>query len=71
VQEFFGEHIGKRGLWLQRSPDLASPDLFLWEFLKERVYSKNPRRLEELKNNTEETVANIDPETLRKDARNN
>jgi hypothetical protein len=43
---------------------------FLWRFLKEKVYSNNPRSLEEMKHNTEETVANPDPETRRKIARN-
>jgi hypothetical protein len=38
--------------------------------LKERVYSNNPRSLEELKHNTEQTAANIDPEIFRKVARN-
>jgi hypothetical protein len=44
--------------------------LFRWEFLKERVCSNNPLSLEELKHNTEQTITNIDPETLRKVARN-
>jgi hypothetical protein len=44
--------------------------LFLWGFLKKRVYSNNPRSLEELKHNIEQTVASIDLETLFKVARN-
>jgi hypothetical protein len=43
---------------------------FLWGFLKEGVYLINPRSFEELKYNTEHTVANNDAETLRKVARN-
>jgi hypothetical protein len=35
-----------RGLWPPRSPDLTLPDFFLWGFLKERVYSNNPRSME-------------------------
>jgi hypothetical protein len=45
-------------------------DFFLWGFLKERVYSNNPRYLQELKHNTEHNAANTDPDTLRKVARN-
>jgi hypothetical protein len=53
-------------LFRPRPPDLTPSDVFLWEFLKERDYSNNPRSLEELKHNTEQTVANTDRETLRK-----
>jgi hypothetical protein len=45
---------------------LATADIFLWGFLKERVYLNNPQSLEELKHNPEQTVANTDPETLHK-----
>jgi hypothetical protein len=38
----------------------------LWGFLKEIVYSNIPRSFEKLKHNTEQTSANIYPETLRK-----
>jgi hypothetical protein len=65
LQEFFDKRIVGRGLWPPRSPDLTPPDFFLLGFLKERVYSNNPGSLEELKHNIEQTVANIDSETLR------
>jgi hypothetical protein len=65
-QEFRGEHIVGRSIWPPRSPDFTPPDYFLWEFLKERVYSNKPRSLGELKLNTEQTAGNTDPETLRK-----
>jgi hypothetical protein len=32
------------------------PDFFLWRFLKERLYSRNPRNLEDLKHNTEQAL---------------
>jgi hypothetical protein len=45
-------------------------DFFLWGFLEERVYSNNPRSLEESKHDIEQIVARIDPKTLRKVTRN-
>lgn len=45
----FGFHITLRGLWPHRSPDLSSPYFILWRSGTERVYSNNPRSLEELK----------------------
>ena len=47
--------VAKSGLplqlleWSLRSPDL-SPYYFLWGALKDRVYKRNPRSIEELKN---------------------
>jgi hypothetical protein len=38
----------------------------LWGFVKERVDLNNPQSFQELKYNTEQTVTNIDPETLHK-----
>jgi hypothetical protein len=70
LQEFVGESIVGRGLWPPRSPDITPPDFFLWGFLNGRVHSKNPRSWEEMEHNIEQTVASIDPETLRKVARN-
>jgi hypothetical protein len=69
LQEFFGERNVGCGLWPPRSPDLNPPTFFLWGFLK-GVYLNNPRRLDEMKHNTEQTDANSDPETLRKATRN-
>jgi hypothetical protein len=65
LQLFFGGRFVGRGLWLPRSPDVTPARFFLWRLLKERVYSNNPRILEELKHGTKQTVANTDPETLR------
>jgi hypothetical protein len=70
LQQFFDGHIAGRGIWSPRSSDLTQPDIFLWIFLKEKVYSKNPQSSEELEHNTEQTVANNDQEILRKISRN-
>jgi hypothetical protein len=47
LQQFFGGHIVRRGLWPPPSTDLTPPNFFLWVFLKESVHSKNPRSFEE------------------------
>jgi hypothetical protein len=41
------------------SSDQSPPHFFLSGFLKEILYSNNPRSLEELKHNAEQTVANM------------
>ena len=35
--------------WPPRSPDLSTCDFFLWGYLKSRVYTHNPRTLNDLK----------------------
>jgi hypothetical protein len=42
LHEFFGENIISKGVWPPRSPDLTSPDFFLWSYLKDTVYRSNP-----------------------------
>jgi hypothetical protein len=37
---------------------------FLWGFIKERVYSSNPRSVEDIKHNVEQAVADSDEENL-------
>ena len=66
LHEFFGENLIYKGLWPPRSPDLTSPDFFLWSYLKDTVYRSNPRDLKQLKMNIEE----VNEGTLRKVARN-
>ena len=67
VQEWlndkFGERwIGRRGFieWPPRSPDLSPCDFFLWGILKDRVYRRNPRSIEELKNAITTEILAID-----------
>ena len=44
--------IGRRGPidWPARSPNLTPMDFFFWGVLKDKVYSRKPRSVEELKN---------------------
>ena len=46
-----------------RSPDLAPCDFFLWGFLKERIYKKKPKTIDELKIRIIEEIDNI-PQTM-------
>jgi hypothetical protein len=41
LHEFFGQNIISKGVWPPRSPDLKSPDFFLWSYLKDNVYQRN------------------------------
>lgn len=45
--------------WPPRSPDLTSPDFFLWGYLKGKVYRNRPNTLQELKNNIIEEINTI------------
>lgn len=50
--------------WPPRSPDLNICDFFLWGHLKEKVFKRKPRNLEDLKEAIREEVALITEETL-------
>ncbi|XP_069669795.1 uncharacterized protein [Periplaneta americana] len=50
---------GTLNLWPPSSPDLTTPDFFLWGYLKDRVYATRPQTLDDLKHNiTQEIQAN-------------
>lgn len=70
VREFLDQHftdtwIGRRGSieWAPRSPDLTPADFFLWGFLKDRVYSRQPKTLAQLRTFIQEETAAITIET--------
>ena len=53
LDEVFPEKwIGRRGPidWPARSPDLTPMDFFFWGVLKDKVYSRKPRSIDDLKN---------------------
>ncbi|PSN43721.1 hypothetical protein C0J52_13997 [Blattella germanica] len=52
--------------WPSCSPDLSIPDFFLWGYLKQNVYMRRLRTLQELKEAIIEEVANIDRDLLQK-----
>jgi hypothetical protein len=70
LHEFFGENVISREVWPPRSPDLASPDFFLWSHLKDTVYRSYPRDLKQLKMNITRVIEEVKERTLRKVARN-
>ena len=45
---------------------LTPADFPLWGFLKENVYSHNPKNLEDIKHNTEQNVTETDRKKFRK-----
>ncbi|CAK9799157.1 hypothetical protein ANTPLA_LOCUS1913 [Anthophora plagiata] len=49
--------------WPPRSPDLTSPDFFLWGYLKGQVYANKPTTIEELKDNIRKEIQEITQET--------
>ena len=50
--------------WPSRSPDLTPPDLFLWGYLKDRVYANKPQGLQQLKDNIINEIITIDQPVL-------
>jgi len=68
LHEFFGENVISKEE--PRSPDLTSPDFFLWSYLNDTVYRSNPRDLKQLKMNITRAIEEVKERTLRKVARN-
>jgi transposase len=73
VREFLNDNfperwIGRRGPieWPARSPDLTPPDFFLWGLLKDKVYSRNPRTIPQLKIAITEEIHSIEVELCEK-----
>lgn len=57
------------GYWL-RSPDLISPGVFLWGYLKFKVYASNFQTIQELKANMRAEITAIASEMLEKVMKN-
>ncbi len=65
----FGDDIISRHFphaWPPRSPDLNPCDYFLWGYLKQRVFLRQPRTLTELRTAIEIEIGTITRETLAK-----
>lgn len=67
-ESYPGRWIGRLGpiLWPPRSPDLNPLDFFYWGCLKDKVYAKPIRNLEELKNRIRNAAREINEINLRK-----
>ncbi|KAJ4438208.1 hypothetical protein ANN_14147 [Periplaneta americana] len=57
-------------LWPPRSPDLTTPDFFLWGYLKNRVYATRPQTLDDPKHNITQEIQAIDNRVLQRVASN-
>lgn len=51
--------------WAPYSPDLNPCDFFLWGYLKDQVYRRKPRSIEEVKEAVAQTLQGISQETLK------
>jgi hypothetical protein len=65
MSSVFGDRIISSGIWPAHLPDVNPCDFFFWSYLKDRVYSSNPR-MEELKENIRKEIANIVAEQLQR-----
>jgi len=73
LREMFpGRLISLRGDvgWPARSPDLSTCDIFLWEYLKEKVFKHRPRSLRDLKERIRQEIDAIPPEITRRVVKN-
>jgi hypothetical protein len=50
--------------WSARSPNLNACDFFLWGCIKRKVCEKQPRTMDDLKENIRDEVAAVSPITL-------
>ncbi|KAJ4449805.1 hypothetical protein ANN_01211 [Periplaneta americana] len=66
IASFFDDRIISRNLWPPRSPDLTTPDFFLWSYLKDRVYATRPQTLDDLKHNITQEIQAIDNRVLQR-----
>ena len=69
LREIFGDRFISRFSDFNRppcSPDLTAPDIFLWGYLKGKVYTNKPRTIQKLKTNIREEMRVLGPEILRK-----
>lgn len=71
LDDTFDEWIGRRGTWdwAPRSPDLTPCDFYLWGHLKDKVFARNPRCIEELKQLIVEEFEAIPQEQIAKACR--
>jgi hypothetical protein len=58
LSDVFGDRIISSDIWPARSLDLNPCDFFFWGYLKDKVYSNNPRTEEELQDNIRREISN-------------
>jgi len=70
IHSFFCDRFVSKGLRPPRSPDLTTPDYFLWGYLKERVYRNKPRTIDALKANITGEIQAVTAEVLARNFQN-
>ena len=70
IASFFDDRIISRNLWPPQSPDLTTPDFFLWGHFKDRVYATRPQTLDDVKHNITQEIQAIDNRVLQRVASN-
>jgi hypothetical protein len=70
VSHLLCDRIISRGLWPPRSPDLSFCDLYLWGYLKGKVYKNNPRSIEALRNEITRVIGSITVDQFHKLSQN-
>lgn len=65
-RDYPGRWIGRRGPvhWPARSPDLTSPDFFLWGYIKDTVYQQAPTTPENMRQRIINACASINEDIL-------
>ena len=56
--------LTKSVAWPPRSPDLTSPDYFLWGFVKERVMAVAPNTPDDMKERIRRACTEMTPQVL-------
>jgi len=64
IQSFSGDRVISKGFWPPCSPDLTTPDYFLWVYLKGRVYQNKQRTIDALKANITEEIQAVTADVL-------
>ncbi|EFN72522.1 Transposable element Tc3 transposase, partial [Camponotus floridanus] len=65
-ENYNGRWIGREGPvnWPPNSPDLTSPDFYLWGFLKNQVFQQRPTDVADMQNRIRQACAAIPRQTL-------
>ena len=64
LKEAFPSRLISTGIWPPRSPDLSPLDFYLWGTVKEKVFKRKPRNLEEIQQHISEIIQVITQEEL-------
>jgi hypothetical protein len=69
-KSIFDDRVISKELWPPRSPDLTSPDYFLWGYLKGTVYQNKPQTIDTLKANITEEIQAVTADALARNFQN-